>query len=100
LGLELRHEPATVPVAAFSICLLAGCTFVPQVYACAESDRDGQEVRLRLKHELKMPSYVISATVLLVLLNGWRVRYLDDDHDVHGFGTAIYPISLAQDTLT
>lgn len=66
-------------------------------YACAESDRDGEEVRLRLKQELKLPAYAVSATVLL---NGWRVSYLYKDHHFTGFGTAIYGISRARDTLT
>ncbi|MCW5977231.1 MAG: hypothetical protein KIT09_04100 [Bryobacteraceae bacterium] len=73
-----------------------GTIVVYHGHACAESDQPGAEVRLRVRHELKLPQYVGSATVIL---NGWQVKYLHDDHHVADFATVIYGISFERNIL-
>ncbi|HYU32359.1 MAG TPA: hypothetical protein VEW48_09355 [Thermoanaerobaculia bacterium] len=53
---------------------------------CAESNRSGEEIPLRIQEELVLPKELDQGTVLL---NGYRLRYLEDDHHVAGLGTAI-----------
>jgi len=58
---------------------------------CAKSDRSGEELTLRVQEELGLPKDLDRATVLL---NGYHLRYLDEDHHVQGLGTAIGGIEI------
>jgi hypothetical protein len=64
--------------------------------SCAESDRSGEEIPMRIQEELVLPRELDQATVLL---NGFRLRYLDDDHHVGGLGTAIGAIEIDRGVL-
>jgi hypothetical protein len=63
---------------------------------CAKSDRSGEEVTLRVQEELDLPKELDQATVLL---NGYHLRYLEDDHHVQGLGTAIGAIEIDRGVL-
>jgi hypothetical protein len=64
--------------------------------SCAESNLAGEEITLRLQEELALPKSLDRATVLL---NGFHLRYLDEDHHVQGLGTAIGGIEVANGML-
>lgn len=53
---------------------------------CAESDQSGMENALRLQEELVLPKGMDQGTILL---NGFRLLYLYNDHHVKALGTAI-----------
>ena len=61
---------------------------------CAESNQDG--LILTIEESLDIPLYATKATVFL---NGWHLRYLDDDHNVAALETAIDKIRLEGNTL-
>ena len=63
-----------------------GTIIVHHGFTCAESNQPDEERILRVDESVNFPSYVTNATVFL---NGWRFRYLSDDHNVAGLGTAI-----------
>ncbi len=63
---------------------------------CAVSDRSGEEIALRVQEELPLPRELDRGTVLL---NGFRLKYLDEDHHVKGLGTGIGAIELVDGTL-
>ena len=65
-------------------------------YACAELDKPGQESFVNVERSIDLPAYVTDATVFL---NGWRLEYLHDDHDVADFGAAITRIGKEGQTL-
>ncbi|KPK37862.1 MAG: hypothetical protein AMJ65_13610 [Phycisphaerae bacterium SG8_4] len=67
-------------------------------FACAQSNRKGEEDFVRIHEELdlatELPSggrYITDATVFL---NGWRMEYFKENHHVQGFGAAITNIDL------
>lgn len=64
--------------------------------ACAESNESGTEIVPKIEESLALPAYVTHATVYL---NGWHLRYLDDDHHVAGLGVAIDSIRLERNVL-
>ncbi len=64
---------------------------------CAESNRSGTEVVPKVEQSVNLPGYVTHATVYL---NGWHLRYLDDDHHVAGLGVVIDSIRLNKNVLT
>ena len=49
---------------------------------CAESKKSGTEDVLKVEQSLDLPAYATNATVFL---NGWRLKYLHDDHHVAGW---------------
>ncbi len=59
--------------------------------SCSESNVSGTEVPLRIQEELPLPKGLDRGTVFA---NGFRLRYLDEDHHVRGFGSAIGAIKL------
>src|SRR5574337_1590540 len=61
---------------------------------CAENNQNGG--LLAIEESLDIPLY---ATKAAVFLNGWNLRYLDDDHNVHSLTTAIDSIRLEGKTL-
>lgn len=63
---------------------------------CAESNRSGEEIALRIQEELVLPKDLDRGTVLL---NGFHLSYLQDDHHVKGLGTAIGTIELSNGVL-
>lgn len=63
---------------------------------CAVSNRSGEEIALRVQEELPLPKGLDRGTVLL---NGFRLKYLDEDHHVKGLGTGIGAIELVDGTL-
>jgi hypothetical protein len=58
---------------------------------CAESNRNGEEIALRIQEELVLPKNLDRGTVLL---NGFHLFYLHEDHHVKGLGTAIGTIEI------
>lgn len=64
---------------------------------CAQSNVSGMEEGMRVQEQLDLPKGLNTATVLL---NGYRVRYLDADHHVGGLGAAIGAIQLSGPLLT
>lgn len=73
-----------------------GTIIVYHGFGCAESKNDGEEDVLKVEQSLDLPAYATNATVFL---NGWRVRYLSNDHEVTGLGTTIGNIRLERNTL-
>ncbi len=63
---------------------------------CARSDKSGEEDILAVEETLELPPYATNATVIL---NGWRLQYLDGDHNVTGLGTVIKNIRIERNTL-
>lgn len=63
--------------------------------ACAQS-RNFKNVVLQVEQSLDLPAYATNATVFL---NGWRLRYLDGDHNVAAVETSINNIRLERNTL-
>ncbi len=63
---------------------------------CAVSNKSGTEDVLKVEQSLDLPAYATNATVFL---NGWLVRYLDNDHEILGLGTTIGNIRLERNTL-
>lgn len=61
---------------------------------CAENNQNGG--LLAIEESLDLPLY---ATKAAVFLNGWNLRYLDDDHNVTELTTAIDSIRLEGKTL-
>ena len=61
---------------------------------CAEKNQDIDI--LAIEESLDIPLYATKATVFL---NGWHLRYLDDDHNVEGLLTTIDRIRLEGKTL-
>ena len=55
-------------------------------FSCAQSDREGEEAVVNLEPSIELPGYATDATVFL---NGWRLEFLNGDHDVSGFGATI-----------
>jgi hypothetical protein len=58
-------------------------------FVCAQSDRAGQEVVVNIEPSIDLPAYATDATVFL---NGWRLEFLNGDHEVAGFGATITDI--------
>ncbi|HSE83762.1 MAG TPA: CARDB domain-containing protein [Thermodesulfobacteriota bacterium] len=73
-----------------------GTIIVYHGIGCAESNKPGEEDVLKVEESLDLPAYATNATVFL---NGWRVQYLDKDHEVEGLGTVIGNIRLERNTL-
>lgn len=65
--------------------------------SCAQSNRSGKEEVMRVQEALELPKGLDRATVIA---NGFRVRYLSEDHHVGGFGSAIGVIKLDGNQLT
>ena len=63
---------------------------------CAESDRSGDEIPLRIQEELVLPKGLDRGTVLL---NGFHLFYLYADHHVKGLGAAVGAIEIANGML-
>lgn len=59
---------------------------------CAESNLSGEEIPLRVQEELVLPRDLDQGTVLL---NGFHLFYLHEDHHVLGLGTAIGAIEMS-----
>lgn len=64
---------------------------------CSESKKSGTEDVITVKQSVNLPSYATQATVIL---NGWDMQYLDEDHHVAGLGTIIDSIRIEKNTLT
>lgn len=63
--------------------------------SCTKTD-NGKRGSLTVEESLELPAYITNATVYL---NGWHLKYLNDDHHVAGLGTAIDGIKLEGNTL-
>lgn len=64
--------------------------------SCGISDRSGEEIAQRIQEELALPKGLDQATVVL---NGFRLRYLDEDHHVRFLGTGISDIVIDRGVL-
>jgi hypothetical protein len=60
-------------------------------FSCSESNKSGEEDFLKVEEGIEIPPYATDATVFL---NGWKVQYLSDDHNVAGVITLIRNIRL------
>lgn len=63
---------------------------------CAESNNSGRQIALRIQEELVLPKGLDQGTVLL---NGFHLFYLHEDHHVSGLGTAIGAIEIGNGLL-
>lgn len=63
-------------------------------FGCAKRNSGGI---VKVEQSLEIPRYANKATVFL---NGWRLNYLDSDHEVQALGTAVGKIGLADGKLT
>ena len=65
-------------------------------FACAQSDSQGQEAVVNIELSIELPAYATDATVFL---NGWRLEFLNGDHEVAGFGATITDIRTENQSL-
>ena len=65
-------------------------------FACAQSDSQGQEAVVNIESSIELPAYATDATVFL---NGWRLEFLNGDHEVAGFGATITDIRTENQSL-
>jgi len=64
---------------------------------CGKStSANGEELPVVLQGTMSLPNYVTNATVVL---NGWKLKYLDDDRHVNAIGVRIKDIELTGSTL-
>lgn len=75
----------------------AGRIIVEHGSGCGESDLDGEEEIVTLDGKMSLPRYADRGTVIL---NGWYVEYLDEDHHVRSFAATIGQIKVFGDQLT
>lgn len=57
---------------------------------CAEADGDDRQPILKVRQSQAFPRSLDHA---MVVLNGWRLSYLDGDHEILGLGTGIQAIN-------
>jgi len=65
-------------------------------FGCAETNKKGKEVFLRVQESMDLPDYATSATVFL---NGWKLEYLKGSHNLLGLGAGIAEIELSHGRL-
>jgi hypothetical protein len=97
--LPLREDTlVSVPTSAERTTVYAspGLLAVFHGASCAESNRSGEEIAIRIQEELVLPKELDQATVVL---NGFRLRYLDEDHHVRFLGTGIGAIEIDRGVL-
>jgi hypothetical protein len=97
--LPLREDaPISVPTSSERklIYEAPGLLAVFHGTTCAQSDRSGEEIPMRVQEELELPKELDQGTVLL---NGYHLRYLDGDHHVTGLGTGIGAIAIDRGVL-
>ena len=73
-----------------------GTIIVYHGFGCAASNKPDTQDVVKVEQSLDLPAYATNATVLL---NGWHLNYLHDDHNIAGLGTLISNIRLERNTL-
>lgn len=95
-AIPLPIDPGDVPLAplidAKSALMLddPGAMQVHHGSGCAETAATDRPTLLRVRQSQAIPNSLDHA---MVLLNGWRLNYLDGDHEVLGLGTGILAIN-------
>ena len=95
-------DPATIPIIAptlqerTEIFEEPGALIALEGLTCSESNASGMEQIIRLAEAYELPEYATNATVYL---NGWDMRFLQDDHHVTGLGAAILDVELVPGAL-
>jgi len=60
--------------------------------ACGESDLSGEEMVVELPGNFTLPAYANAATVFL---NGWKLRYLDNDEELRALSANIINVEIS-----
>ena len=65
-------------------------------FACAQSNLAGTEAVVNIEPSIDLPGYATDATVFL---NGWRLEFLNGDHQIDSFGATITAIRIENQAL-